>query len=175
MQLLRQGLSTNPVVTMWCVCGCIVVMDVFGVDMYLFTADIANPDLFVCGCRTWICLDITCFYEVQHQPSQLVRMAGLLNKTVNRTLVWEVLTQIAQQFVTAVTAPPLVGCVIWSLLYVHILYIVIISGSTPINPLISHRKRHMALPSFERYFPVSVVWCSLFREPFILLFGILYR
>ena len=27
--------------------------------MYLFMADIANPDLFVCGCWTWICLDIT--------------------------------------------------------------------------------------------------------------------
>ena len=32
-------------------------------------ADIANPDLFVCGCRTWICLDITRFYEVRRQPS----------------------------------------------------------------------------------------------------------
>ena len=28
-----------------------------------FMADIANPDLFVCGCRTWICLDINRFYE----------------------------------------------------------------------------------------------------------------
>ena len=37
--------------------------------VYLFMADIANPDLFVCGCRTWICLDITCFYEEQRQPS----------------------------------------------------------------------------------------------------------
>ena len=26
--------------------------------MHLFMADIANPDLFVCGCRTWICIDI---------------------------------------------------------------------------------------------------------------------
>ena len=31
--------------------------------VYLFIADIANPDLFVCGCRTRICLDITRFYE----------------------------------------------------------------------------------------------------------------
>ena len=38
-------------------------------DMYLFMADIANPDLFVCVCRTWICLDITRFYEEQRQPS----------------------------------------------------------------------------------------------------------
>ena len=34
--------------------------------VYLFM-DIANPDLFVCGCCSWICLDITRFYE--EQPS----------------------------------------------------------------------------------------------------------
>ena len=33
--------------------------------VYLFMADIAKPDLFVC-CRTWICLDITHFYEGPH-------------------------------------------------------------------------------------------------------------
>ena len=27
--------------------------------VYLFMADIANPDLVMCSCRTWICLDIT--------------------------------------------------------------------------------------------------------------------
>ena len=32
--------------------------------MYLFIADIANPD-FVCGCRTGICLVIVRFYEEQ--------------------------------------------------------------------------------------------------------------
>ena len=30
--------------------------------MYLFMADIAYPYLFVYGCRTWICLDITRFF-----------------------------------------------------------------------------------------------------------------
>ena len=45
--------------------------------VYLFIADIANPYLFVCGCLTWICLDITCFYEEEHQPS-----SGS-NKTIN--------------------------------------------------------------------------------------------
>ena len=45
--------------------------------VYLFMADIANPDLFVCGCRTGICLDITRFYEKQRQR---VRMAGLPKK-----------------------------------------------------------------------------------------------
>ena len=36
--------------------------------------------------------------------------------TVNRTLLLgrEVSTQFVQQFVTAVTAPPLVGCIVWS-------------------------------------------------------------
>ena len=32
-------------------------------------ADIANPDLFVCSCGTWICLPISRFYEDQRQPS----------------------------------------------------------------------------------------------------------
>ena len=32
-------------------------------------ADIANPDLFVCGSRTWISLDISRFYEERCQPS----------------------------------------------------------------------------------------------------------
>ena len=38
-------------------------------NVYLIMADIANPDLFVWCCRTWICLDITRFYEEQHEPS----------------------------------------------------------------------------------------------------------
>ena len=33
--------------------------------VHLFMADITNPDLFECGCRTWICLNITRFYEEQ--------------------------------------------------------------------------------------------------------------
>ena len=37
--------------------------------MYLSVTDIANPDLFVCGSRTWICLDIAGFYEEYCQPS----------------------------------------------------------------------------------------------------------
>ena len=38
-------------------------------DMYLFMADITNPDLIVYSCRTWIGLDITRFCEQQRQPS----------------------------------------------------------------------------------------------------------
>ena len=37
--------------------------------VYLSMADITNPDLFVCGCRTWICLDITRFHEKQRQQA----------------------------------------------------------------------------------------------------------
>ena len=36
--------------------------------IYLYVADIANPDLFACSCRSWIRLDISCFYEEQCQP-----------------------------------------------------------------------------------------------------------
>ena len=48
-------------------------------------------------------------------------------KTVHRAHCWgrEVSTQFAQQLVSAVTAPPLVGCVVWSRL--HIVNINIVS------------------------------------------------
>ena len=49
-------------------------------DMYLFMADITNPDLFACSSLTWIGLDITRFCEQQHQR---VRMAGMPKTTVN--------------------------------------------------------------------------------------------
>ena len=39
-------------------------------NLYLFVADIANPDLFACGSRTWISLDIARFYEEHCQPSR---------------------------------------------------------------------------------------------------------
>ena len=39
--------------------------------VYMFMADIATPDLYVCSCRAWICLDITRFYEEQYQPSSV--------------------------------------------------------------------------------------------------------
>ena len=38
-------------------------------NLYLFVADIANPDLFACGSRTWISIDIARFYEEHCQPS----------------------------------------------------------------------------------------------------------
>ena len=50
--------------------------------MYLFMADITNSDLFVCGCRTWICLDITWFYEEQG-PSSSASAWSACKKMVN--------------------------------------------------------------------------------------------
>ena len=84
--------------------------------MYLFMADIANPDLFGCRCRTWICLDITRF-----KRSRASHSAGPHDGLAQKRYIWphfwgrQGSTQFAQQFVTAVTAPPLVGCVVWSL------------------------------------------------------------
>ena len=52
-------------------------------NVYFIMADIENPYSFVCVCRFWICLDITRFYE-EAPAIQLVRMAGLPQKTVNQ-------------------------------------------------------------------------------------------
>ena len=45
--------------------------------IYLFVADIVNPDLFACGCRTWICLDITRFLRGGVPTIQRDRIGGL--------------------------------------------------------------------------------------------------
>ena len=68
-------------------------------------AAIAGPDLFVCSCQTWIYLDITCFYEEQRQHGRLAQNG----KSGHHCWGREVSAQFAQQFVTAVTAPPPVG------------------------------------------------------------------
>ena len=47
-------------------------------DMYLFMADITNPDFLVLSSRTWIGLAITLFCEQQHQHGRHAQ------KTVNR-------------------------------------------------------------------------------------------
>ena len=85
--------------------------------VYLFKTDIAYPDLFVCSCRTWICLDITRFYEEQRQPSSESAWPACHKngKSGPHYWGWEDSTQFAQPFVTAVTAPPLVG---WSVIFV---------------------------------------------------------
>ena len=78
-------------------------------NVYLFRADIENPDLFV-----RVCHNITHFYEEQRQPSSGSALPKKC-KSGPHCWGWEGSTQFAQQFVTAVTAPPLVGCVVWSL------------------------------------------------------------
>ena len=46
-------------------------------------ADISNPDLFVCGCWTCICLDIVHFHEESASHSKVLH-GRLSTKTVNR-------------------------------------------------------------------------------------------
>ena len=55
--------------------------------VYLFMEDIANPDLFVCGCWTWIYLDITRFYDEHRQPSSGFAWPACEN-TVNRSPIY---------------------------------------------------------------------------------------
>ena len=54
--------------------------------MYLSVADIANPDLLVCGRRTWISLDSARIYEEQCQPS-IGSAWPDCRETVNRALI----------------------------------------------------------------------------------------
>ena len=83
-------------------------------DMYLLMADTTNPDFLVESCRTWIGLDITRFCEQQRQPSS---GSACQKNGKSGPHCWGRggSTQFAQQFEFAVTAPPLVGCVVWSL------------------------------------------------------------
>ena len=77
--------------------------------VYLLMAYIANPDLFVCSCRTWSFLDITHFYEEQRQPSSGSARSSCPKYGKSGPHCWrqEVSTQFVQQFVTSVTAPSL--------------------------------------------------------------------
>ena len=86
-------------------------------DMYLFMADITNPDFLVLSCRTWIGLDITRFCEQQRQPSSGSAWPTCPKNGKSGPHCWGRggSTQFAQQLEFAVTAPPLVGCVVWSL------------------------------------------------------------
>ena len=68
-----------------------------------------------CGCWTYICLDITSFYEEQRQSSSGCTWPDC-PKTVNRAPhCWgrEVYAQLHSSF-TVVTFRPLVGCLVWS-------------------------------------------------------------
>ena len=86
-------------------------------NLYLSVADIANPDLFACNSRTWISVDNARFYEEHCQPSSGFawpaapkhgNRAPLLGGGRGRHNLHNVCQ-------TAVTAPPRVGCVVWSL------------------------------------------------------------
>ena len=85
-------------------------------DMYLFMADITNPDFLVWSCQTWIGLDITRFCEQQRQPSSGSAWPACPKNGKSCPHCWGRggSTQFAQQFEFAVTALPLVGCVVWS-------------------------------------------------------------
>ena len=89
-------------------------------DMYLFMAVITNPDSFVKSCRTWIGPDITSFCEQQRPPSSGSACPAFPKNGKSGRHCWglEGSTQFAQQFVSAVTAPPLVGYYPDSLLFV---------------------------------------------------------
>ena len=108
--------------------------------VYLFMVDIANPDLFVCGCRTCICLAITHFYEEQRQPSSGSAWLAYTNngKSGSHCCGPEISTQFAQQFVTAVTALPLVCCVVWSPWILFIPSFQLECGNSVSWPLITH-------------------------------------
>ena len=81
-------------------------------NVYLFVEDIANPDLFVCGCRTLVWLDSSRFYEEQCHPSS----RSAFPKKIRSPIVEVGRFRYNLSTITAVTAPPLVGCVDWSLL-----------------------------------------------------------
>ena len=65
-------------------------------------------------CRTCICLDITRLYEEQRQPYRGSAWPAWPknDKSGPHCGGREVLTKFAQQFVSTVTAPPLIGCVL---------------------------------------------------------------
>ena len=87
-------------------------------NLYLSVANIAIPDLIACGSRSSISLDIARFYEEHCQPScGAVGRTGGLPKNGNRAPIagggrgQHNLHRVCQ---TSVTAPPYVGCVVWS-------------------------------------------------------------
>ena len=73
--------------------------------MYLFMADNAHPDLFVCGCRTWICLDIAHFItsSATHPDGPHGRLAKKNGKSSLHCCGMKISTQFSQQFATTAT------------------------------------------------------------------------
>ena len=87
-------------------------------NVYLFMADIAKPNVFVCSCRPGFVSTSPAFMRssTRHPAGPHGRLA---QKTVNR----KISTQFPQQFMTAVSAPPLVGSVVRSLYTYNIYYV----------------------------------------------------
>ena len=86
-------------------------------NLYLYVADIANPNLFGCGSQTWISLDITCFYEEHCQPSSGSAWPAC-QKYGNRAPIAggrRVRHNLHRGCQTVVTTPLRVGCVVWNL------------------------------------------------------------
>ena len=81
-------------------------------NLYVSVADIANPDLFACGGRTWISLDIARFYGVHCQLSSGSAWLVCQNNG-NRTPLLGTggLHNFHRVCHTTVTTPPHVGCV----------------------------------------------------------------
>ena len=86
-------------------------------DRLLFMTDITNPDSFLKSYWTWIGFDITRFCKQQRQSSTGSAWPAYPKNGKSGPHCWgrEGSTQFAQQHVSAVTAPPLVCCVVWSL------------------------------------------------------------
>ena len=79
-------------------------------NLCLSVADIANPYLFACGSRTWISLDIARFYKDHCRHS-----VGPHGRLARKTVIGRGRHNLHRVCQTAVTAPPRVGCVVWSL------------------------------------------------------------
>ena len=89
-----------------CFLTCICLWQISQIQTFLFKS-----------CRTWIGLDITRFCEQQRQPSSGSAWPTCPKNGKSGPHCWGRggSTQFAQQLESAVTAPPLVGCVVWSL------------------------------------------------------------
>ena len=86
-------------------------------NLYLSVVDITNPDLFGCGSRTWISLDIARFYEEHFQLSSGSAWPACLENGNRGPIAVDGRGQHNLHRVchTAVTATPRVFCVVWSL------------------------------------------------------------
>ena len=91
-----------------------------------------------------------------------MRSIAKIGKSGRHCWVWEVSTQFAQRVVTSVTAPPLVGCVIWSLdlLYITLLLHLFLSWTSSLSILSSA----MSTFTLSPYPSWSSNWSSAFNS-----------